>query len=299
MPRPAKAAPVLSIACRAILAGAVFLLPVTSPALGQSAPALTDRPALSEEATNRVADLMATTGLDRIFEQFGTAVAESPALDAILADEAFVAAWQQSAREAFEDEALVARLEGRLTEYLSQDELDQLVQFLSSPFGQRVNGLELATQDQPPEAQERLMLEGEALYADAGSQRQEHFERMLTLTSAEISNAMLAGSIRAMMLGLHFSNGGDIAVPWEEIDEEVEATMQAMAGELDASLRFVLAYTYRELTDAELEQYIAFLETPAAQRFYALTAFSVGEIVHEAMEAFGTSLALRLNTVAV
>ena len=60
-----------------------------------------------------------------------------------------------------------------------------------------------------------------------------------------------------------------------------------------------MAYAYRDLSDAELDRYISFLETPAAQKFYALAALAVGRIVTEGMSAFGEAFASRMASVNI
>jgi hypothetical protein len=61
----------------------------------------------------------------------------------------------------------------------------------------------------------------------------------------------------------------------------------------------MMAYVYRDLSDDELDRYISFLRTPAAQKFYAIAAYAVGRIVADGMADFGEAFAARMKSVNV
>ena len=66
-----------------------------------------------------------------------------------------------------------------------------------------------------------------------------------------------------------------------------------------ATQRALMAYAYKDLSDDELDQYIAFLRTDVSKKFYAVLGYSVGVIMEKSMGKFGQELAYRLNRVNV
>jgi hypothetical protein len=111
---------------------------------------------------------------------------------------------------------------------------------------------------------------------------------------------MVGQSVRAMLLGMAVSHQhGDIEVPWSEIDAQVTAMMPDLQARVSASQRALMAYAYRDLSDGDLDRYISFLETPAAQKLYSSAAIAVGRIVTHGMSTFGKAFANRMASVEI
>ena len=75
--------------------------------------------------------------------------------------------------------------------------------------------------------------------------------------------------------------------------------MPGLLVEIGQTQRAMMAYAYRSLSDDELDRYIAFLRTPAAQKFYAIAAYAVGRIVADGMADFGEALAATMKSINV
>src|SRR5690606_18842188 len=140
---------------------------------------------------------------------------------------------------------------------------------------------------------------GGVLHMTATDERRAQIEELMALTGAELTFDMLAESMRGMALGMHLSASGDIEVPWDEIDAGVTAQLAGMRNSLLDSTRAVFAYPYAPLTAAEVEAYVAFLRTPAAQNFYRTITASIGTIMQTSMFRLGESVAQRLQRVNI
>lgn len=243
-------------------------------------------------------DLIHTIGLDNVFVQFGRSIAISPRQHGI-ADARFLATWEASAVEAFSDSKLNARLEASLAQTLDQAELAGIERFLASPFGQRVTKLEQAAQAITPDRRVAALAKGQTLYWSVSPRRKAQFEELLNLSGAEMTFAVIGESLRGMALGLRLSSGGDIETPWDEIDNAVKLQLAGMKDSLAEAAHSALALTYSELTDAELEDYLNFLRTPAARKFYDTATLAVGDIIRETMFGLGESVALSLRRVDI
>lgn len=243
-------------------------------------------------------DLIHTIGLDNVFVQFGRSIAISPRQRGI-ADPRFLEAWETSALLAFSDGKLNARLEASLAQTLSSAELSGVDSFLTSSFGQRVIKLEQASQAIAADQQIAALAKGQTLYWTVSERRKAQFGELLSLSGAEMTFAVIGESLRGMALGLHLAAGGEIETPWEEIDNAVKLQLGGMKESLAEAAYAALAYTYNDLTDAELEDYLVFLRTPAARKFYDTATLAVGDIIRQTMFGLGESVALNMRRVDI
>lgn len=247
-----------------------------------------------------VAELMQATALDMIFDQFGEAIATSARVSDISTDEIFLSHWEAAAASSFNGPALRARLAGMLDGKFSADERAALGTFFRSDFGRRISVLERDVARLGVEDQITALAEGETLSDEADAVRSTQLDELMELMSAEISGVMAGQSMRALLLGMSVSHQrGDIEVPWQEIDAQVEAMMPSLIADHTRAQRAMMAYAYHDLSDEELDQYIAFLRTAPAQKLYAIAAFAVGQIVARSMSSFGETLAARMSSVNI
>ncbi|MCP9886306.1 hypothetical protein KBY97_14420 [Synechococcus sp. ATX 2A4] len=278
-----------TLAALLIAASPVIDLPLAHP-----------RPAAAEAPQPAVAELMRATALDVVFSQFSATIASSARAEDISRDEIFLRHWEVTARTVFNANTLHRRLARALEGTFSAEEEGTLRGFFDSELGQRMTRLERDAALLGPTAQHAAISRGEMLLDSASVIRVTQVDRLMELVSAEMSAAMVGQSVRALLLGLSVAQQrGDISVPWQEIDTQVQAMMPGLMGEIARTQRAMMTYAYRDLTDAELDIYVEFLATPAAQNFYAAAAYAVGRIVAESMSEFGSSLARRMKRINV
>ena len=276
------------LAALALLSSPVLLQPPVVAAAEITAPAFP------------VGEMMRATALDQVFTQFGATIADVARNEDITANRTFLKHWDATVRTMFDADAMNRRLALTLEGKFSDGEQSVLGAFFRSAFGQRVTGLERDAALLPPADQLGAITLGEAIDAAAGTVRSKQLDALLTLVSAEISADMVGQSLRAMLLGMSVSQQhGDIDVPWSEIDAQVDAMMPGLTVSVQHTQRHLMAYAYRNLTDAELDRYVAFLGTASAQKFYALASQAIGRIVTDTMSAFGEVFASRMASVDI
>ncbi len=274
----------------ALLGLAVPVLPAPPPPLAAQA----------QVADFSVAELMQATALDLIFDQFGEAIAASARVSDISTDAIFLSHWEAAAASSFNGRALRSRLASALDGKFSADERIALGDFFRSDFGLTISDLERDVARLSAADQSAALAAGEALSDEADTIRSIQLDNLMQLMSAEISGAMASQSMRALLLGMSVSHQrGDIEVPWQEIDAQVEAMMPGLLADHARAQRAMMAYAYRGLSDDDLDRYIAFLRTAPAQKLYAMAAFAVGQIVARAMSSFGEALAARMASVNI
>lgn len=258
------------------------------------------RPATAQSPRPAVSELMRATALDVVFSQFSATIASSARAEDISRDEVFLRHWEGTARVVLNADTLHRRLAHALEGRLSAEDEAALRTFFNSELGQRMTSLEREAALLGPTAQHAAISRGEILLDEASVIRVTQVDRLMELVSAEMSAAMVGQSVRALLLGLSVAHQrGEIMVPWPEIDGQVQAMMPTLMAEIARTQRAMMSYAYRDLTDEELETYVEFLATPAAQKFYAAAAYAVGRIVADSMAEFGTSLAHRMRRTDV
>ena len=280
-----------SLALAVIFAFTPIAAPVLPPALGS---------AHAEEAAISVAELMRATALDDIFTQFGASIESAPAEQGTVFTPAMQTAWTSAAREVFSAKAMHAELAAAFENTFDPAEMASFADFFHSEFGSRVSAIERQVATLPPRAQLAARDEGLALVAESGPRRMQQIEEMLELVSAEIATAMVREAVRGLLIGMSVNGKqGDIEVPWAEIEAELTAIMPAIEADMAATQRAMMHFGYRDLSEAELDTYIEFLRTEPAQRFYAVAAFSIGQIIADRMRTFGVTVARNLARVDV
>lgn len=280
-----------ALALSVLLLGLAPLPGPTPLALAQEAP-----------AAATLEELLEASALKGIFEGFGESISSSAESSGMPFEPAFLEAWQAAAEEVFAPALLAADFEARLADRFTQAELEELAVFFRSDFGKQVSAIENEVQSLSPGDQLAARDEGLALLEDLppDSARSAAIEEALELVGAEMGRAMLGESMRAMMVGIAMSGAqGEIEVPWDEIDAQLDMLLPGLDAEVLASQRGIMAYAYRDLDDAQMEDYLAFLRTDAARRFYGVVGVAAGLVIHDAMARFGETLATRLNRVDV
>lgn len=246
------------------------------------------------------AELMKATALDEVFTQFGATIEQTPREQAVPFNATMNGAWIEASREVFSADRMHGRLARALDDKFSHEDYEVYAAFYASPFGERVSAAERAATELTPREQTAAHERGLLLAADASQRRHEQVEEMLKLVSADLSAAMVRQSVRGVLIGMSVTaQQGDIQVPWEEIELQLDAIMPGLEADIAETQRAMMFFAYDKFSEADLDTYLEFLRTDAAQKFYAVAAYSVGEIVAERMHAFGEALATKLARVNV
>lgn len=261
-------------------------------AVAEPVVAQTDAPAMTVE------ELMRASGLDEVFNQYGAGIDAALGQQGVPIPPGFQDAWSAAAGQVFGADAMHADLGDALSGRFTPEDFAEFGAFYSSDFGRMITEVERTVTALPPEGQIEARERGLALAGESDPRRQEQVDEMLALSSADIGIAMVRQTVRGLLIGMSLAGGqGDIEIPWEEIDAQLDATMPDIVADVAQTLRAVTFYTYRNVSEAELDRYLDFLRTDAAQRLYALVTYSVGQIASERMERFGAALIRHMSRV--
>ena len=271
---------------RIFLLAAVVLMPTLALASPQQ-PNLVDAVGLAQH-------------LDLLYRSYQRRGEEGLAGAARDAETAFFTRWK-SATAAFAPEKVRARIGAVLDEKLADADRATVAAFYGSELGRKISAIE--ARENNLESQTRfmfkMMFKPDTIMkrASQAPERMELCEKLnAALDKRDFGTLIAAHSGVANQL-VRVSGGQSIgkAALQKMIDAKVaeKTASKSSGGGLMGSVQVLQQFSaYRELDTAELKKYMAFLQTPAAQRFNAAIYASVNQALSETAMDFHRGLAV-------
>jgi hypothetical protein len=165
-----------------------------------------------------------------------------------------------------------------------------LVTWYESPVGRRFTALEEATAA-PGRDPQVVVQEGVALLKAASAERRAIFDRFMVVTkAAETIASLTINSAVAIQQGMAAAAPSGQRLSVQEVRAALEAQrprlLQAYSGIVLASF----ASTYAGVDDAAMQEYVAFMQTPAGQHFTDLSMIAVERALLDAAAELGNTL---------
>lgn len=264
-----------------VVALAVVLVSLAVPALAQSAPTLRD--------------VNGINGFDEMVEQLETSFRS--ALDKYPGPkpEPLVEAWKEAQDGAFDVERMIAELEGVIATQLKPEEIAVLLDHFKSDFGMRISLLEIAATR--PDVQQAKDTEGSTLYAELEEKDPERlalYDRLIEdMQAVDIGEAIGLNMTYAMVSAM--LGAAKQPVTDEQIAAVVKQNAATMRAAIEDSVTSSTAWTYRDLGLDDMRKYVAFLETPAARRYYQASMMALDRVLTDEARAFGNRLMIALG----
>lgn len=250
----------------ALVAGAVPLAAETvTPAPGAETPA------------DRLGEALQLDALFQVLRDEGIAHGET--LEADMFPSGGGEEWTAAVAAIYDVQRLRDGFDAALQEELASDPgaVDEITRFFGSDLGRRIVGLEIEARRtfMDEEAEEAARVAAD----DAASARDPkvgQIRRMIE--AADLLEMNVAGSMSgnlAFMQGMEGTGAYGRAMPEDEILGEIWAQEDQTRADTSTWLHAYLGLAYAPLSEAELDSYIAFWESPAGQRLNAalFTAF--------------------------
>lgn len=191
------------------------------------------------------------------------------------------------AEKHFRSDVLTADLMRVLTGQLSSPLLDREIAFFETGFGQRIVEFEVVAAD--PALEETVDREGGRIYRDlvgADSPRvaliQRLIEGMALIDWGMATGMNLGYAMLTALLGEQMSD--------DQIIATINANIGGMRPELVRMANAFAAYTYRDLSDAELERYVMRFESPQGRMVTKAVMDAYRIVLVERSRAFGYDL---------
>lgn len=155
-----------------------------------------------------------------------------------------------------------------LEAHLSANDEAVVLEWLSSELGTRLTKIEEASGEL--EASIAAEREAPAYFASVPESRVAQFRRMIAaIRMGEATAAMVINMTTAIGFGMAMANPAeDPATVAQSIRDRMEPQRERMAESFNARAVQSFAYVYRTISDADLERYVAFSESPAGRRYH-------------------------------
>jgi hypothetical protein len=245
-----------------------------------------------------VATMMAETGLSDVVDEIGGTVADSIDQQDGPSDQSFIAAWKSVAGRMFDTAALNGRLaENLAANRLSTSDQAEIRAFYESRLGRHVTELDVASSRMTADQQDALYEQGKKLLPTLPPERAalyDEYWRVAAAPTLAISRQLVRAQVLATTLSARHSDD----VPWYAVDDALDRLMPKVMPAIKDSIVSGNAMIYRELSDADMTAYLAFLKSPAAQRFYLAASAALDDVLGDEMRRFGDAVAVAAHGVS-
>jgi hypothetical protein len=180
-----------------------------------------------------------------------------------------------AAKRGFRIDVFEAPALSALATNLDPETVKKTDSFLMSPVGSRMVAADSATA-MLEEAKIDSIMNGK-LTAPSDPRRDALFAKLeVASRSTESTVQIFLGMGQAVAIGTAVGSGRDPAAVAESARKSGEDSRQAMEQNMREPLRRYMAYSYRDLSDADLKHVLQFLESPPGKQYVAAYIASLG-----------------------
>lgn len=165
--------------------------------------------------------------------------------------------------------------------------------WFESPAGRRVTALEVAKSAKRGDPQARVLFGQQRLAAATPQRRASLLAFSEASRNAEASAGMLINLRIALQAGVASAVGRTDLPPLEEQRRQLEPLRQQMQASLAPMLEALAAELYEPLSDADLQAYVAFLQSAAGRQLTDAVLLALDRMVIESAEELGRLVAPR------
>ncbi len=198
-----------------------------------------------------------------------------------------LSAMRASVPEAFAPEKLKEAMLGELTEKLPAQDIGEVLQWLDSPLGKKCTQLEETAST--PEAQAEIQqyaarLQGSPPTAERLKVLRE-FDSALKATESAVDIAIHTQVAVAMAIIAAFPL--EQQRPLDDLSREMEKTRPVVEATVRSQMLISDLYTYRNLTEADIQLYTEFAKSPAGAKYTSVTTAALKKAVLEGAVKWG------------
>lgn len=193
--------------------------------------------------------------------------------------------------DAFAAEHLNAIVLRQMEAQLRQDEMEKILAWLDSPFGKRCSDFFTASVT-PQASAERQEFMTRIQASPPPFARQELIERLAAATKTKDVTLEIAVNTQLVLTAV-ISTTFPSAEQWpfSKTLDETEKNRLLLEPRIDQQITPLLLFMYRSLSDAELEQYIAFAKSGIGAQYYRSMFNGIKLALMDASIRFGAALA--------
>lgn len=180
---------------------------------------------------------------------------------------------------------ITAELPGQLKAAPAQDAL----KWLESDLGRKITALEDAASKQASDPS--VMEQAQETYQRLSPRRAERYERLVKASEvAESSTQLLINTSIGTAYGVASTTGSTTPPDIDAIRREIERNREEMTDTLRGQFSVLFSSAYQTLSEAELDQYIAFMESPSGRAYNKAMAAAIDKAMVKAAKDAGRQI---------
>jgi len=193
---------------------------------------------------------------------------------------------KDAAAEAFRPAPMIDTVRTKLGRDLNSQQIADTMRWLDAPLGRRITALENKAAE--PAAMRGLEAYAKELQSRPPSQLRRRLVQDLNAAtgSVEIVTSMIEATALAVALGMNAGQPKQAQIPPALLQEKLRAALPDMRAQAESILTLSALYTYRGLPDAELSDYLRFLQSSSGAAYSRATATAVQEAMTQAIGRF-------------
>lgn len=236
----------------------------------------------------QIEEILVVSGIDRTLqrlpEQMLSSVRQAGQQDKSgVLNAADLREMERLTQESFTAQGFRQRVTARLKKHYDARRFQEFLTDSNSPLAKRMNELE----KQQPNAEEIAAFVKSLGAKPPAPERVKLIERIDAASRAsELALEALFASVKGMMRGFSGADAGKLA----EVDKAIEKQRAAAEGNIRNAIRLSLAYTYRDVSDADLAEYARLHEKDSTKFFLGHVSDAMVEEIRDGAERFGAGL---------
>ena len=248
------------------------------------------RAAVNETDKQLIQTLMRKSGLDKQLEQIPAMVqaeVEQTQQQQKVFPQSELPNIKRLVAVAFDSKALNNAVRAHIQTNMTGKDIEAALIWLNSPLGEKITGLEEAASTPQAMAEMQSMAGGLA----GNKARVEKLKRLDNAVQAIESNVRMALNMQvAMTIAMTATMTPDQQPSIDLIIQEVNKNNAQVRSMVAKEVLLSFLYTYRSLSDAELDRYIAFAESAAGKKYGDVATAAISDAMINACRKLGTLL---------
>lgn len=193
----------------------------------------------------------------------------------------------------FRAEDIERRIVTELDENLSGAQLTAVRDWYETPVGRKISEAEIAAS--APDSWQDVRAQAPALNKQyQGTQRARMFDRFDRASRATESAVDTSIAVQLGMATAMAALSTD-SVHYEKLRQRIEGQRSMLRGVMEQQVYDSYLYTYRNISDQELELYLDFLESDAGSAFSRVVTSSIQQAITEPVESIGKQMSRFLS----
>lgn len=207
-------------------------------------------------------------------------------------DTRLAVAWELAASETFPANQMMDEIVSAMDGTLDSDHVVEATEFLSSELGVLVTNMEIEAQR--PDESDRVDAQGETILAELIEKKAPRLDAYTDMIDAlgAIDNEVAAAMNLNYAIYAGMSQSGKL--PYQLSEAEILELVVSQQDMLRAHIRdkiyTMFAYTYRDLSDDQLSDYIGFLTSKAGTAVYGAIHVATEGVLSTRAQRFGNRL---------